>query len=285
VQYRVGGAAAAEKYGALGVLVRSAASFSIDSPHTGWQGTPSKIPAACISIEDAMMLSRMYNQSKDIIVNLKMNAVTYNNTQQENVVAEIKGSVWPEQVVLVSGHLDSWDVGVGAMDDGGGMLISWHALTVLKQLGIQPKRTIRAVLWADEESGGVGASQYFQDHQSEVPTMSIVMESDLGTFKPIGIQFTGTEEAMQIMQTISLSLASINASSVTTGGEGTDIDPWMNAGVPGASLDNQNDRYFWFHHSEGDRMDVLESANLDLCLATWAVTALGVANLDDLLPR
>jgi carboxypeptidase Q len=244
-----------------------------------------KIPTACIAVEDANTLERLYRNGQKITLNLKMEAQSLPSVVQENVVAEIKGSTWPDQTVLISGHLDSWDVGVGAMDDGGGAFISWQALSAYLHLNIAPKRTIRMVMWACEEFGGIGGQSYFNAHKDEVSSMSLVMESDLGTFTPLGIQFTGSAAAMSIMTTVGQLLTPINASIVTTGGEGTDIDPWMSAGVPGASLLNDNDKYFWFHHSEGDRMDVEDSTALDLCAATWAVTALGVANLDSLLPR
>jgi len=288
VAYRTGGAAHASRYGALASLVRSVTPFSIYSPHTGgndYVDGVKKIPTACIAVEDADMLYRMYQRGQKITLNLKMEAQTLESVQQENVVAEIKGSTWPEQTVLISGHLDSWDVGVGAMDDGGGAFISWQALTVFKALNIVPKRTIRMVMWACEEFGGYGGNSYYAAHKSEIPTMSIVLESDMGTFTPHGIYFSGTDEAMKIMTQIGQLLTPINASIVTPGEGGTDIDLWIGAGVPGGSLLNDNQKYFWFHHSAGDRMEVQDSPTMDLCAATWAVTALGVANLDSLLPR
>lgn len=214
-----------------------------------------------------------------------MQAQNNGNMPGHNVVAEIVGSTYPEETVLVSGHLDSWDVGQGAMDDGGGMAISWSVLTALARLGLRPKRTIRFVAWSCEELGGIGADQYYEAHIDEVPTMSLVMESDLGVFHPLGIEFTGSTAAAQIMAGIGQLLAPINATEVTGGGEGTDIDPWMQAGVPGASLANENEKYFYFHHSYGDTITVLDKDDVDLCAATWAVTAYSVANLDSLLPR
>jgi len=208
-----------------------------------------------------------------------------NNIMQENVVAEIKGSTWPNETVLISGHLDSWDVGVGAMDDGGGAFISWAAISAYHHLNIVPKRTIRMVMWACEEMGGYGGDGYYEQHQNELNTMSIVMESDGGTFTPLGLEFTGSPKAKSILANILQPLKSINATNVIDGGDGTDIDNWIQAGVPGASLYNANQPYFMFHHSQGDRMDVQDPTEMDLCSTTWAVAALGVANLDTLLPR
>ena len=140
-------------------------------------------------------------------------------------------------------------------------------------------------MWSCEEFGGIGAGQYFEAHQSELPNMSLVMESDLGVFQPLGLQFTGNNASTRIMNKIGELLEPINATIVTTGGEGTDISPWQNHGVPGASLYNANDRYFWYHHSNGDTMSVLNSDEIDKCAAVWAVHAYTVANLDQLLPR
>jgi len=288
VGYRESGAAEAAKAGGVGALVRTVGGFSINSPHTGHMdyedGVP-QVPNACISIEDAEMLQRMQDRGQQVVINLYMEAQNLPDAPSQNVVAEVVGSTYPEQIVLVSGHLDSWDVGHGAMDDGGGAFISWSVLTALNQLGLKPKRTIRFVTWACEEFGGIGAQQYYDRHQSNVSDYDLVMESDMGVFRAEGIQFTGTDQAMQVMQQVGQLLVSLNASQVTTGGDGTDIDPWMEAGVPGASIANANNDYFWYHHSNGDTMTVLDPDDVDTCAATWAVTAYAVAQLDDMLPR
>uniref|UniRef100_A0A4X1TZ39 Carboxypeptidase Q n=1 Tax=Sus scrofa TaxID=9823 RepID=A0A4X1TZ39_PIG len=234
VQYRVQGAVEAAKVGALASLIRSVASFSIYSPHTGIQeyqdGVP-KIPTACITVEDAEMMSRM-SRGNRIVIHLKMGARNYPDADSFNTVAEIIGSKYPEQVVLVSGHLDSWDVGQGAMDDGGGAFISWEALSLIKDLGLRPKRTLRLVLWTAEEQGGIGAFQYYQLHKANISNYSLVMESDLGTFLPSGLQFTGSEKARAIMEEIMNLLRPINITQVFEAGEGTDINFWIQAGVP-----------------------------------------------------
>ncbi|CAF4985426.1 unnamed protein product, partial [Rotaria sp. Silwood1] len=172
-----------------------------------------------------------------------------------------------------------------AMDDGGGAMISWTVLSLLHSLNIRAKRTIRCVLWSCEEFGGIGADQYFLAHEDEVSTMSIVMESDMGVFHPLGLEFQGNNKAKQIIQTISQQLISINATQVIPGGGGTDISPWQQRGVPGASLLNDNRNYFAYHHSNGDTMNVLNSTDVDLAAAVWAVYAYAIADLDDLLPR
>ncbi|CAD5119901.1 DgyrCDS8481 [Dimorphilus gyrociliatus] len=168
VIYRTNGASMASKYGAVASLIRSVTPFSINSPHTGMQTYlkgVNPIPTACITVEDAEMLNRMSDRKEKIVIKLKMDARKYKDAESRNTIAEIKGTKYPNQIVLISGHLDSWDVGQGAMDDGGGAFISWQALSIIKSLGLKPKRTIRAVLWTAEEFGMIGSSQYFNNHK------------------------------------------------------------------------------------------------------------------------
>ncbi|KAM8966579.1 carboxypeptidase Q [Pelodytes ibericus] len=288
VQYRGSGASEAARVGAVASLIRSITPFSIYSPHTGWQyyekDVP-KIPTACITIEDAEMMARMASRSEKIVVLLKMGAVNHPDADSFNTVAEIIGSKYPEQVVIVSGHLDSWDVGQGAMDDGGGAFISWEALSLIKDLGLRPKRTVRLVLWSGEEQGGVGAGQYYELHKKDISNIDLVMESDIGTFKPLGIQFNGKTEARVIMTEIMQLLKPLNITNLYEDAEGTDINYWMQAGVPGASLLDEFDKYFWFHHSQGDTITVQNPVWMNLCTAVWTVVAYVVADLEEMLPR
>lgn len=288
VQYRSRGASEAAKVGAVASLIRSVASLSINSPHTGWQdyenGIP-KIPTACITVEDAELMARLSSRGVKIVVELKMGAVQHPDADSFNTVAEIVGSKYPEQVVIVSGHLDSWDVGQGAMDDGGGAFISWEALSLIRDLGLRPKRTIRLVMWTGEEQGGVGASQYYERHKKDIGNMDLVMESDIGTFMPVGMQFSGKPEARVIMSEIMKLLAPINITTLYDYAEGTDISFWMQAGVPGASLLDDASRYFWFHHSEGDTMTVQNPIWMNYCAAVWTVVSYVVADLEEMLPR
>uniref|UniRef100_F6S6M5 Carboxypeptidase Q n=1 Tax=Equus caballus TaxID=9796 RepID=F6S6M5_HORSE len=304
VQYRVQGAVEAAKVGALASLIRSVASFSIYSPHTGVQeyqdGVP-KIPTACITVEDAEMMSRMVSRGNRIVIQLKMGARSYPDADSFNTVAEITGSKYPEQdvwvqiscspqpslwtVVLVSGHLDSWDVGQGAMDDGGGAFISWEALSLIKDLGLRPKRTLRLVLWTAEEQGGIGAFQYYQLHKANSSNYSLVMESDSGTFLPSGLQFTGSDKARAIMEEVMSLLKPINITQVFRAGEGTDINFWIQAGVPGASLLDDLHKYFSFHHSHGDTMTVMDPKQMNVAAALWAVVSYVVADMEEMLPR
>ncbi|XP_031985828.1 carboxypeptidase Q [Corvus moneduloides] len=288
VQYRLQGAVEAAKVGAVASLIRSIASFSIHSPHTGgqsYQPDVPQIPTACVSVEDAEMMSRMSLRGTKIVVHLKMCAKTYPDSPSFNTVAEIVGSKYPEQVVLVSGHLDSWDVGQGAMDDGGGAFISWEALSLIKDLGLRPKRTLRLVLWTGEEQGGIGAKQYYQLHKENISNFDIVMESDEGTFQPSGLGFSGSAEARDIVKEIMTLLQPINVTDVYDNADGTDISYWMRDGVPGASLHNDINKYFWFHHSQGDTMTVQDPNQMNLCAAVWTVVSYVIADMEEMLPR
>ncbi|XP_059911182.1 carboxypeptidase Q-like [Gadus macrocephalus] len=288
VAYRAFGASEAAKLGAVAALIRSVTPVSINSPHTGvqdYQEGVRRIPAACITVEDAQLMARMAARGQRVVVRLNMGAKTLPDADSFNTVAEIRGWQHPEQVVVLSGHLDSWDVGQGAMDDGGGAIISWEALSVIKDLGLRPRRTLRAVLWTAEEQGGVGAQQYYQRHKANISNFDLVMESDLGTFAPVALQFTGSPAAQKVMQEVVQLLAPLNTTRLEPHGEGTDIGPWMQAGVPGASLHVEDDRYFWFHHSEADTMSVQSPGAMDRCSALWAVVAYVVADLQDMLPR
>ncbi|KAL4616910.1 carboxypeptidase Q isoform X2 [Arapaima gigas] len=288
VQYRAFGATEAAKIGAVASLIRSITPFSINNPHTGWQdyqeGVP-KIPTACLTVEDAQMMTRMAQRGQKIVIRLSMEARNLPDADSFNTVAEITGREHPEQVVLISGHLDSWDVAQGAMDDGGGAVISWEALSLLRDLGLRPRRTLRTVLWTAEEQGGVGAAQYYQLHKVNISNFDLVMESDMGTFRPLGIQFSGTQQARAIMREVMKLLQPINTTALEEHSEGTDINPWMEAGVPGASLHTKDRKYFWFHHSNGDTMSVQEPTEMNLCAAVWATVAYVIADLEEMLPR
>lgn len=207
VVYRSNAASVASKKGAVAALVRSITPFSIGSPHTGHQNYEDgvkKIPVAAITVEDAEMLLRMYRRGQEISINLEMADHNENNCISRNTIGELQGSKYQNKsVVVVSGHLDSWDVGVGAMDDGGGAMISWKAIEYLKAMNLRPKRTIRAILWTSEEQGYVGAVEYMKQHlPSEEEEFNFFMESDIGTFEPRGLDFGGNEDAACILKEV-----------------------------------------------------------------------------------
>ncbi|XP_067011004.2 carboxypeptidase Q isoform X2 [Anabrus simplex] len=289
VVYRSKGAIEAAKFGAVATLIRSITPFSISSPHTGWQhyeANVTKIPTACITVEDAEMLYRMYSRGDKLVIQLKMEAQNLPPVTSRNTVAEIVGHSEPEKVVVVSGHLDSWDVGQGAMDDGGGAFISWNSLVILKKLGLRPRRTMRAILWTAEEEGLVGSQAYVKAHANETKNLDFVMESDEGTFKPMGLSFSGSKDAGCVLKEILKLLAPLNATQFATPQDGgPDIQQWNQMGVPGSSLLNDNGRYYWFHHSNGDTMSLEDPRALDFCTAVWTAAAYVIADLKEDIPR
>ena len=288
VLYRVRGASAAAKLGAVAMLLRSVASFSINSPHTGmmrYDSTAAKIPAAAITVEDAMLLHRMQNRGQQISVHLQMGARTLPDAPSRNVVAELRGREKPDEVVVIGGHIDSWDVGQGAMDDAGGVVAAWEAVRVMKALGLRPRRTIRVVGWTNEESGTRGGRAYRATHAADVEKHVFALESDNGVFRPYGIAVVGTDSAMAMLRRIAPLLQRIGADSVTRGEGEADIDPLLEAGVPGAGLHVDGTRYFWFHHTNADTPDKLDPREVAQCVATMAVYAYVLAEMPETLPR
>uniref|UniRef100_A0A146M5V7 Carboxypeptidase Q n=1 Tax=Lygus hesperus TaxID=30085 RepID=A0A146M5V7_LYGHE len=287
VQYRSKAASVAAKLGAVATLVRSVAPFSLNTPHTGWQSYASdvnRIPTACITIEDAKMLLRMDRRGERIVINLKMSAKLLDPKVSRNTVVEVTGHTRPDLYVLVSGHLDSWDVGNGAMDDGGGAFISWYTPVLLKKLGLTPRRTVRAVMWTGEEPGLIGAFAFQKAHPNDNEIV-LAMESDEGTFNPTGISMRGTNKATCMVQEILKLLEPINASKLTLSDDvGSDIMVWSNSKVPLAALSNDNERYFWYHHTDADTMEAEDPDVLDRCLAVWAAVSYVVADLSVRLP-
>jgi carboxypeptidase Q len=286
VAYRAAGAAAASRAGAVAMLLRSVASYSMNTPHTGAMRrdtTAAPIPAAAITVEDAMLLHRMQDRGVTPTVHLTMNARTLPDAPSRNVVAEIRGRDLPEEVVVIGGHMDSWDVGQGAMDDAGGVVAAWEAVRLMKQLGLRPRRTVRVVGWTNEENGTRGGQGYRAAHD---PAQHVfALESDNGVFRPYGIAAVGTDSALAMLRRIAPLLARIGADSVERGDGEADIGPLLAAGVPGAGLHVDGTRYFWFHHTEADTPDKLDPADVARCVATMAVYAYVIAEMPERLPR
>lgn len=288
VQYRSSGASRAAELGAVAALIRSVTPYSLYTPHTGMMSyaeNVTKIPAACITVEDATLLGRMADRGETVVINLKMEAKRYPDTQSRNVIADITGSSAPEKVVVVSGHIDSWDVGQGAMDDGGGIFISWTALKLLKHLGLRSRRTIRMIMWTAEELGLLGAQQYIQNHAAENGNMQFVMESDFGTFSPTGLEFTANKTVECVLQRIMPLLAPLGDMQLKSPCTQPDISFWIKAGVPGAGLLNRNEKYFYYHHSNADTMLAENPKALDMNTALFAAVAYVLADLSVDLPR
>ncbi|HXT14052.1 MAG TPA: M20/M25/M40 family metallo-hydrolase [Gemmatimonadaceae bacterium] len=288
VVYRGGAPAAAAKAGAVATFIRSISSFSIQNPHTGstrYDSTVAKIPAAAISIEDAEMLHRMQRHGERLIVTLKMGAHQLPDAPSRNAVAELRGSERPDEVVVLGGHIDSWDVGEGAMDDGGCSVAAWEAVRLMKELGIRPKRTVRVVLWTNEENGGRGGRAYRDAHAAELAKHDVAMECDNGVFRPNGVRFQGTAAGLAFMKPVGALLERIGATRVIEGEGEADVGPILQRGVPGLSLDVDDTKYFWYHHSWGDMMTVIDRADFQKCIATMAVFAYALADLDQTVPR
>jgi carboxypeptidase Q len=287
-RYRRTGAVAGAKAGAVAVLIRSVGPYGIQTPHTGsmtYDSTVTRIPAAALSMEHAMMLHRMQDRGEPVIVRLRMEAKSLPDAISRNVMGEIVGSEHPEEVVVIGGHIDSWDVGQGAMDDGGGLVAAWEAVKLIQRLGLKPKRTIRVVGWTNEENGFRGATTYAENQGDKVADHVFAIESDEGTFRPRGFSFTGSAAALQVLRQVGALLKPINADSIAVGGGGADIAPLMRQGVPGAGLDVDGERYFWYHHTNGDTLDKLDPADFARCVAAFAVMAYVVADLPERLPR
>jgi carboxypeptidase Q len=288
VAFRVHGAVEAARVGALAALVRSITPVSLQSPHTGnmsYESGVPKVPAAAITVEDAEMMQRMQNRGQKIVVRLKMSAEKLPDTPSRNVVAEITGSERPEEIVIVSGHIDSWDVGQGAMDDGGGAMAAWEAARLIHDLGLRPRRTIRVVLWVNEENGLAGAHDYERRHKSELAKHVLAIESDRGTFQPQGFSFVGTDDARRMVVKFAKPLARIGASKISAEGSEADVGVLEPDGVPTMALVDEGTKYFWYHHTEADTMDKLVPAELASCADAMAVMAWEAANAPDRIPR
>ena len=288
VQYRRNGAMAAGRHGAVASLIRSITPYSMKTPHTGGMAYDSvipRIPHAALTVEDAMLLHRMQDRGQRPVVKLEMAAQMLPPGPSRNVVAELVGRERPEEVVVLGGHIDSWDVGTGAMDDGGGSVVAWEAVRLLARLGLRPRRTLRVVLWTNEENGLAGGNAYRDAHQNELDRHVLAIESDAGVFAPRGFGFTGSDSAYRVVRWVGSLLKSIGADSIGRGGGGADIGPIMQRGVPGAGLVVDGTRYFWYHHTDADTIDKLDPAEMARCVATLAVMIYVVADLDYRLPR
>ena len=288
VQYRSRGAVAAAEVGALASIIRSVGPFSMNTPHTGnshYKDGVEKIPHAAITVEDAAMIGRMAARGQMVKIKLQMEGHYEDDSPSRNVVAEIKGSVYPDEVIVMGGHIDSWDVGQGAMDDGGGCVAAWQAVKLMKDLGLRPKRTVRVVLWTNEENGLRGGNAYRDAHKASLDNHILAIESDAGVFKPSGFGFSGTDDALAILQDIGTLLTSIESGIITKGGGGADIGPIMREGVPGMGLRVEGSKYFWYHHTNADTWDKLDQDEFNRCVATMAVMAYVVADMDERLPR
>lgn len=287
VQYRTNGATWAAEHGAVACLVRSTTARSLRTVHTGAQrygeGVP-RIPVASITIEDAELLHRFYQRQVSPVVHLVMDNTTHMPRKSGNVLAELVGREKPDEIVVIGGHIDSWDVGQGAHDDAGGCVMAMEAINVLRKLELRPRRTIRVVLWTNEENGLQGAKLYAQYHEAEMAHHVAAIESDSGVFQPTGYSVecedAGRESiaAEQMRDVLSL-LAPIGPMAVSRGHSGADLGPMKpkNVMLMGHSVDQA--RYFDYHHSAADTVDKVDPADLSKNVAAMAVVAYVLADM------
>ena len=285
---RTQGAIHAARAGAVASLIRSVGPFSMQTPHTGgmsYANGVKKIPHAALSLEDANMLTRMAARGEKLRIQLKMEAHTLPDGISRNVIAEIPGREKPEEIVIVSGHIDSWDVGQGAMDDGGGCLAAWEAARLMLKLGLRPRRTVRVVLWTNEENGFQGALQYAKRHEAALARHTLAIESDAGVFRPTGFGFLGSGRGMEVIRGVGKLLDPIGAGHIAKGCRGADVLKLVRGGVPVMHLEVDREKYFWYHHTDADTIDKLDQGEFNQCVAAMAVMAYVIADLPETLPR
>jgi Zn-dependent M28 family amino/carboxypeptidase len=289
VGYRGGGAIAAARLGAIATLIRSVGGSQNRLVHTGamrYDPAVTQIPAATVSNEDAETMAYLAKMGR-VRVKLLLTPQTLPNATSYNVIGDLKGSEKPDEVVIVSGHLDSWDLGTGALDDACGVAVSMQVAHLLKQLKLRPKRTIRVIAYMNEENGLAGGTAYGQEQQANISKHFAAIESDLGASHPVGILFTGKPEAVPFFNPIANILREHGAGIVQLqpGGVGADIGPLTQAGVPSFAPYYDTRTYFNYHHTEADTFDKIDPKELAKAGSVMAVLACGLANLEQPLPR
>jgi hypothetical protein len=288
VVYRGAGPIAASAVGAVAVLVRSVGGADFRLPHTGltaYAPDVAKIPAAAVTAEDADLLANLAGQGP-VKLHLTLTPQTLPDAQSYNVIADWKGTEHPEQVVIVSGHLDSWDLGTGAIDDGAGVAVSMQAIHLLKELGIRPKRTVRFVAWMAEEEGSQGAAAYVADHKDEAANHIGAIESDLGADHPTGISYAGKPALGQWLRPVGQVLDGIGAPLVEGSGDtGEDIAGLGQEGVPTFAPIQDSRFYFNYHHTAADTFDKVDPKHLNENAAIMTVLVYALADAPEPAPR
>jgi len=289
VTYRGGGASAAARFGALAALNRSAGGKAYRLPHTGAMfyadGVP-KIPAAAVTAEDAELIAHLAAQG-EVKLKMVLTPQTLPDAESANVIADLKGSEFPDQIIIVSGHLDSLDLGTGAHDDAAGVAVAMQVVNLCKQLELKPKRTIRVIAWMNEENGGRGGRTYFQNQQTNLANHIAAIESDLGAGHPAGFFAHVNPKAAPMLQPAANVLLSSGAGvlRLVTSSVGADISPLESAGVPGFAPIQDSRTYFDYHHTPADTFDKIVPRELAENAAVMAVLAYAIANLPETLPR
>jgi len=288
VAYRSNGASRAARLGAVAALVRSITPRSLRDPHTGamqYAAADPKIPTAAVSVEDAMWIHGLARAGERVRVHLAMEAHAEPDADSADVMGEIVGREKPDEVVVIGGHIDSWDVGQGAHDDGGGIMAALEAVALIKKLGLQPRRTIRLVFWTNEENGGRGGVAYRDWAGAQSGKHIAAIEMDGGAEKPVGFDIgigrrKGVPpELMQRAAAIGALLKRIDAAKIEPGEGEADIEPLMAQGVPGFGLRTVMTHYFDYHHSQADTFDKIVPEEFKRCAAALAVMSYVLADL------
>ena len=288
VIYRADGPSAAARQGAVACLIRSVGGADYRLPHTGQtdyvSDTP-KIPAGAVTAEDADLIADLVRQGP-VRMKLVLTPQTLPDVESANVIADIKGSEHPEQIIVVSGHLDSWDLGTGAIDDGAGVAVSMEAANLIQKLHLKPKRTIRVIAWMNEENGLAGSKQYAKDHEKEWMNHFAAMETDGGADHPLGINIKGKPEVKKMLAPVAAILQESGAGILNLVEHcGADIGPLEKAGVPAFSPIQDSRFYFNYHHTAADTLDKIVPKELAENSAVVAVAAYALANMEQPLPR
>src|SRR5438309_2501185 len=288
VVYRSDGPSAAARQGAIACLIRSVVGADYRLPHTGqtnYAHDAPKIPAGAITAEDADLIADLLRQGP-VKMKLILTPQQLPDVESYNVIGDIKGSEHSEQVIIVSGHLDSWDLGTGAIDDGAGVAVSMEAANLIQKLHLKPKRTIRVIAWMNEENGSAGSKQYAKDHEKEWANHFAAMETDGGAGHPLGINVKGTPELKKMLAPVAAILQESGAGILNLVEHcGADIEPLEKAGVPSFSPIQDSRFYFNYHHTAADTLDKIVPKELAENSAVVAVAAYALANMERGLPR
>ena len=288
VVYRGAGPSAAARLGAVAALVRSVGGLSYRLPHTGatrYAADAPRIPAAAVAAEDAEMMAYLTTQGS-VRMRLVLTPQQLPDAESYNVTADLRGSEHPEQIIIVSGHLDSWDLGTGAIDDGAGVVMAMQTVQILKQLHLRPKRTIRFIAWMNEENGLMGGRTYAREYAGDVSNHVAAIESDRGAGHPIGFQATGKPDIIKILQPLAGILESSGAPLMRmTDDTEADVSPLSQAGVPAFALWQDERTYFDYHHTAADTFDKVNPRELAENAAVMSVLAYAIASIPQPLPR
>lgn len=281
---RVAGPSLAAKLGAVGLVIRSVGTDGNRLPHTGvlvYDKAQPQIPAAALAVPDAELLQRLLQAGKPVRLRMALGGKSLPEVASANVIGEVRGAGAPEEVVLLGAHLDSWDVGTGALDDGAGCAVVIEAARQIAKLARRPRRTVRVVLFNNEENGGAGANGYAKDHAAELGRHTVAVEADLGAGRVWGTRFLGAPETRPAFLSVAEMLKPLGVEAVVDDARGgSDIGPLRAAGVPIIDLAQDASLYFDIHHTENDTLDKIRKEELDQVAAAYATLAFAVADME-----